>query len=134
MAQQRQSSNPPLHRPPPRALRRVGPGRTAGAVITALAVIGGFILWNSRQPKRFVVPADPPPIPVGTLSFPVRAEAERYRAALSEGQRRSLDVLEAALARAEAQDKPDRALIEQLRAQRNARRARLVELNGGAPR
>lgn len=97
----------------------------AGVGVCIVCAGGVLFVWRSSGSTTYVVPDGPPPVTVGAASFQVNTEAEKYRSALTQGQRRSIDVLEQALEQVRSQQTPNQELVRQLEAQLQTRKAQL---------
>jgi hypothetical protein len=118
----------------PRA--RYGASLQARFAWVAIPLLGlaGLLLWASRSqyPDSAAKPAN---LTVGSARFSLGEQADAYRTAISEGEKRSIAVLEAALLQAAAQTSPDTAAIQRLRVELARRKGRLRTVAGGeAPR
>jgi hypothetical protein len=101
-------------------------------VATLLAsgvAVSAFAVWRQSQPVTFTAPPEPKPILVGQEAFRDPEQAQLYRDAITQGQTRSIALLEKALEAAEKQPEAEPSHLERLRTDLLRRKTLLTSLS-----
>lgn len=101
------------------------------AAFACLVVAAGIVLLREwPEQSRVVAPLDELPSGIRVVDhvFADEAQAGEYRAAMADGNLRSLDVLASALRQAEAQSPPNEATVRRLKAEISRRQTLLGTL------